>query len=100
MSQPTFAISVAFHIKTEHVDSFRTRVLQQASESLEKEPGCYQFDVLNDESDASLFALYETYADAAAFADHKQTPHFLDFDATVAPWIESKEVRRLVLLRN
>ncbi|TWU15416.1 putative quinol monooxygenase [Allorhodopirellula heiligendammensis] len=98
MSQPTFAIAVTFRIKPEHVDAFQTRVLEQARDSVDREPGCHQFDVLVAESDPATFALYETYTDAAAFADHKLTPHFLDFDATVSDWVESKDVRRLMLL--
>lgn len=100
MSQPTFAITVTFHIKPEHVDSFRMRVLQQARDSVEKEASCHQFDVHVDESDPAVFVLYESYADAAAFADHKKTPHFLDFDATVGAWVQSKDVRRLTHLRS
>lgn len=98
MSQPTFAISVTFRIKPEHVNAFQTRVLQQARDSVENESGCHQFDVLVAESDPSTFVLYETYTDAPAFADHRLTPHFLDFDATVTAWVESKDVRRLMLL--
>jgi (4S)-4-hydroxy-5-phosphonooxypentane-2,3-dione isomerase len=94
-TSPTFAIAVTFHIKSEFVDAFRSRVLQQASDSLRLEEGCYQFDVLVDESDPSIIFLYETYADAAAFEDHRATPHFADFSRTIADWVESKELRRL-----
>ncbi|SMP58702.1 Quinol monooxygenase YgiN [Neorhodopirellula lusitana] len=100
MTKPTFAIAVTFRIKPDFVDAFRTRVLQQASDSVQLEPECFQFDVSTEESDASIFFLYETYANADAFAAHKTTAHFLDFDQQVADWIETKEVRRLNLLEN
>lgn len=100
MTQPTFAIAVTFHIKPDCVDRFRTRVLQQARDSVELEPGCCQFDVLSDESDPGTIFLYETYVDTEAFADHKQTAHFLDFNEQVTPWVASKEVRRLNMLEK
>ncbi len=100
MTTPTFAIVVTFRIQPDNVSSFKTRVLQQARDSVQKEPGCIQFDVLVDETDPTTFVLYETYVNADAFVDHKRTVHFLDFDQQVSPWVEAKEVRRLNLLDN
>lgn len=98
MTHATFAIAVTFEIKPEHVDSFRRRVIQQAQDSVQKEPGCLQFDVLVDETNAGIIVLYETYIDASAFEDHRKTAHFADFNQTVAPWVENKQVRRLMLV--
>ncbi|MEQ1825668.1 MAG: putative quinol monooxygenase [Pirellula sp.] len=100
MKNPTFAIVVTFEIKPECIETFRARVIQQAKDSVDNEPGCCQFDVLEDESNPNTIVLYETYIDANAFVDHKQTPHFLDFDRTVGPWIAAKQVRRLKLLEQ
>jgi autoinducer 2-degrading protein len=100
MTQPTFAIAVTFEIKHDCVEMFRHRVLRQAQDSVEKEPGCVQFDVLQDELNDSVFHLYETYVNAEAFVQHKQTSHFADFDGTVAPWIATKQVRRLIMLQE
>jgi len=98
MTQPKFAIAVAFEIKPEWSSAFRDRVIQQAKDSVEKEPGCIQFDVLLDESSPNNFFLYETYLDASAFDDHRLTAHFLDFNETVTPWVANKQLRRLVIL--
>ena len=100
MKTPTFAIAVVFQIKPSNVSQFQQRVLQQAKDSVEKEPGCSQFDVLQDEASPNTFFLYETYINAQAFEEHKQTAHFFDFNQTVTPWIETKEVRRLNLLQE
>ncbi len=100
MKQPKFAIAVTFHIKSEFVDAFRARIVQQARDSIQIEPGCCQFDVLFAESDPSTFFLYETYVDAEAFETHKKTAHFADYDRTVADWILSKNVQRLTVLEN
>jgi len=95
MKNPTFAIAVTFEIKPEFVAPFRVRILTQADDSKKNEFGCCQFDVLIDESSPTTFFLYETYVDAAAFETHKQTPHFVDYDQSVANWVASKQVRRL-----
>ncbi|TWU45153.1 Autoinducer 2-degrading protein LsrG [Novipirellula aureliae] len=100
MPQPTFAVSVTLRIRSEHIDSFRKRVLQQARDSVDREPGCHQFDVLIDESEPTVFVLYETYTDASAFDDHRSTPHFKDFDAQASDWIEAKNVHCLTLLEK
>ncbi|MEM6980635.1 MAG: putative quinol monooxygenase [Planctomycetota bacterium] len=100
MTQSTFAIAVTFEIHPDHVDAFRTRVIQQAQDSLRLEEGCLRFDVLVDQTNSSTIFLYEMYVDAQAFADHKLTSHFADFDQQVSPWVASKEVRRLDVLET
>lgn len=100
MPQPSFAVAVTFEIKPDCVESFHQRVAQQARDSVEKEPDCIQFDVLVDEGDPCIVHLYETYTDAAAFAAHRTTLHFLDFDSTVRDWVASKQVRRLNMLQE
>ncbi|WP_164101847.1 putative quinol monooxygenase [Candidatus Laterigemmans baculatus] len=98
--QPTFAVAVTFEIHPEHVEAFRARILKQAHDSVEKEPGCCQFDVLTDEADPTSFFLYETYLDAEAFEAHQKTPHFADYNRTVADWVKSKHLRRLVVRQS
>jgi quinol monooxygenase YgiN len=100
MKHPTFAIVVTFKVKPDKTKHFVPRVQQQARDSLKLEEGCHQFDVLVDETDPNTIVLYETYSDAQAFVDHRQTPHFADFNDTVTPWIDSKDVRRLTLLEE
>mgnify|MGYP003637831002 CR=1 FL=1 len=100
MPQPEFAIAVTFEIKPEFVEQFHARILQQATDSLTKEPGCCQFDVLLDEAAPTTFFLYETYVDAAAFDAHKQTEHFADYDRAVADWVTDKSVRRLNMVSS
>lgn len=92
MSQPTCAVHVVFNIKPEHVEQFRQAVLQQAKNSLEREPWCHQFDVATMPERPHSFMLYETYDNRAAFVKHRETAHFADFTASVTPWIDSKEV--------
>ena len=44
-----FVITVDFEIKSEFVNEFRNRVLQQAKDSLNNEERCFTFDVCFDE---------------------------------------------------
>lgn len=95
MNQPTFAIAVRFQIHSQFVSAFTKRVVKQAQDSLTKEAGCLQFDVLLDQEDPTAIFLYETYRDSVAFEAHRATPHFADFQATIAEWVVSKQVTRL-----
>ncbi len=100
MTQPQFAIAVQFHIAPEHVEAFKRRVIQQATDSLTKEVGCLQFDVLIDQADPNTIFLYETYLDATAFETHRGTEHFADFTTTITPWVISKSVTRLGMIHS
>jgi quinol monooxygenase YgiN len=87
------AVTVRYQIKAPHVAAFRVAILRQAQNSREKEPGCRGFDVCFSDDDPQAVFLYEVYDDADAFAAHRQTEHFHQYGATVADWIESKEVQ-------
>jgi quinol monooxygenase YgiN len=56
-----------------------------------KEPGCKQFDVLQDAKDKAKIMLYEVYNDEAAFETHQQTPHFKKYVAEAVPLLASRE---------
>lgn len=73
-------------VKPEHVEDFirATRLNHEASVG---EAGNLRFDVLQAPDDATRFILYEAYASADAAAAHKQTPHYLIWRDSVAPWM-------------
>ncbi len=87
-----YVVAVFFESRKEHTSAFRTALMEQARNSLEKEPGCRHFDVAQDPLDPSTFFLYEIYDDEAAFKLHCETPHFKAFNETVAPMTASKRV--------
>ncbi len=93
-----FVVCVEFEIVPEFVESFRTTVLKQASNSLKFEPACQRFDVSQDAENSSRFFLYELYDDAAAFAFHRTTPHFAQFSADVTKMVASKSLKTYELL--
>ena len=83
---------VEFRIKRAFIEAFEGAIVENARASRETEPGCRQFDVCRDPADATLFFLYELYDDEAAVQAHLQTPHFMQFNAATAAWVESKKV--------
>ena len=85
-----FVVTVTFVIKREYLDDFLAAMKAQAHNSLIREQGCLQFDVCSDRDAPERIFLYEVYTDRAAFDVHLQSPHFLDFDRTVAPWTAAK----------
>ena len=87
-----FVVTVWFEAHPEHADSFREQMLIQASNSLEREAECRQFDVSFDPDNSASCFLYERYDDRKAFDVHLASEHFKQFDATVTPWIKSKKV--------
>lgn len=91
-----FAIIVEFDVAPEARAGFLPLMLENALRSAADEPGCLQFDVLED-GDGKV-ALYEVYVDEAAFAEHLRSKHYLAFAAASEPMVTGKTVRRLTLL--
>ena len=52
-----FVITVDFEIKSEYVNEFRRRVLQQAKDSLNNEEKCLIFDVCFDEKNTKMVTI-------------------------------------------
>ena len=50
-----------------------------------REPGNVRFDLLRDPADPTRYLIYEVFADEAAAAAHKATPHYLAWRDRVAP---------------
>jgi autoinducer 2-degrading protein len=90
------ALVVEFRIEPAHSAAFETAITANARASRETEPGCRQLDVCRDPADPGLFFLYELYDDEAAIQAHLRTPHYLHMEATTAPWVQGKVVRRFV----
>jgi (4S)-4-hydroxy-5-phosphonooxypentane-2,3-dione isomerase len=88
------ALVVEFRIKASHVGDFAIAIAENARLSRELEPGCKQFDVCRDATDASIFFLYELYDDETAIQAHLCAPHFLKMDQATRDWVEKKTVWR------
>ena len=87
----SYVITVVFRAKPGHREAFRAAMIENATASRTREPGCRQFDVC-ETADGSEIFLYEIYDDEPAFKAHLATEHFRAFDAKVKPWVEHKQV--------
>jgi len=67
-------------------EDFEKASLENRKET-RKEEGNFRFDVLQQNEDPSRFFLYEVYSNTEAVAAHKETPHYLKWRDTVAPWM-------------
>ena len=85
-----FVLVVNIRIKPENVDRF-LKLLADNAAAARKEPGCTQFDVLQDPKEKSKIMLYEVYQNEAAFETHQQTPHFKKYVAEAVPLLASRE---------
>ena len=81
---------VRIEIKPGYRRQFMESMLDDARHSIQDEPGCLRFDVLEDHEDSDRIFLYEVYEDNAALDAHGQTPHFLRWKETVKDWFASE----------
>ena len=87
-----YVVMVEFRLKPGMSERFRRLINENARASVRDEPGCRQFDVVVPDGEPDSVLLYEIYDDPAAFAVHKETPHFAAFDRNSAPCVASKKV--------
>jgi len=60
-------------------DALGALLVEQAGVVRKAEPGCLAYRVHRSTQDPDLFLFYETYADDAAFALHRDSPHVVEF---------------------
>ena len=87
------ALMVTIQIKPEHKEAFMESMLEDARGSVNDEPGCLRFDVIEDQADPNRIFLYEIYRDDAAIEAHRAAPHFLKWRETVKDWFAAETVR-------
>ena len=78
-----YILMVRLKVKQDHINDFIKASIADGTGSVLHEPGCRRFDIIQDETDPTLFAFNEVYNDEAAFEHHKTTPHFKQWDAAV-----------------
>lgn len=84
------ALVVIIEIKPGYRQQFMESMLDDAQHSVQDEPGCLRFDVLEDREDSNRILLYEVYEDDTDLETHGQTPHFLRWKETVKDWFASE----------
>ena len=86
-----FSLVVQMEVWPGRREEFLAGMAANAEASVREEPGCLRFDVCSVAEDPNRFVLYELYADAAAFAAHKASPHFAQW-RTVADQVLQSQV--------
>lgn len=82
------ALFVTLEVRPESREELLAAISAQGSASLEREPGCLQFDICVDTVDPNRVMLYEVYADEAAFDAHGKTPHFAVWRAAAGEYVQ------------
>jgi len=91
------AIIVHFESKPDKIDAFKEAIVAHATRCLQLEPGCLQFDVVQDPKNPSHFAVYEVYTDQAAIDAHRASAH-MAITAKVLPDLVAKRDLHLLNL--
>lgn len=86
-----YCVLVRFRVKHGFEVPFLEKMVDNASTSLQSEPGCRIFDVCVGQASGEVL-LYEVYDHEAAFHQHLAMQHFKQFDADTAAWVQDKQV--------
>jgi autoinducer 2-degrading protein len=89
------ALLVAIKIKAGYRDQFVEALMSDAKGSVNNEPGCLRFDVLQDGEDPNRIYLYEVYKDEKALEAHRAAPHFTKWRETVKDWFDGEPMRHV-----
>lgn len=87
-------VLVLVTIRPEMRTEFEQALLHNARESVARDPGCRRFDVSQDTDDPNRWVLHEVYEQPADHAAHRQSPHFLAYDAVAQRAVVEKTVFR------
>jgi ATP-dependent Clp protease ATP-binding subunit ClpC len=87
-------VLVQVTIRPEMLAEFESALLHNARESVLRDPGCLRFDVAQDKEHPEKWVLYEVYDSPDAHATHRQSPHFLAYDAVAARAVVEKVVSK------
>jgi len=90
-----FVVLVKVQVRPELLDEFKTAILRNASLSVERDPGCLRFDVLQEQDDSTRWNFYEIYEREQEWIDHRSSAHFLAFKDVGDRAILSRDVTKL-----
>jgi len=94
LARETHIVLVQATIRPEMQAEFEAALLHNARESVLHDAGCLRFDVSQDKDDPTRWVLYEVYDNPAAHAAHRQSAHFLAYDAVAARAVVEKTVSK------
>ena len=71
---------------------FKEKMTAQAKRCLANEPGCLQFDVVQDPKEPTQFVMLEVYTNSDAIKAHTDSQHFKDFRGVSAELLADRKV--------
>lgn len=90
-----FILLVKVQVKPELLDEFRSAILNNAELSVQRDPGCVRFDVLQQQDDPHQWFFYEVYDTEQAWLAHRTAAHFLAFMEVGSRAIVTREATKL-----
>jgi autoinducer 2-degrading protein len=90
-----FIVLVKVQVKPELLDEFKSAILTNAELSVQRDPGCVRFDVLQQQDDPTRWFFYEVYEQEQAWLDHRKSAHFLAFMEVGDRAIVTRDATRL-----
>lgn len=85
-----FVVAIAIEAKEGCADEVAEGLRQMVAPTM-AEPGVKLFLPYRSPANAHAFFIYELYENEAAWAAHQQTPHFVNFVATIVPLVAKRE---------
>ena len=92
-----FVVLVQVTVRPEMLVEFERLLLQNARESVAHDPGCLRFDVSHHVDDPTRWVLHELYDTPESHAAHRQSRHFLAYDAFARDAVIEKAVSLCVV---
>ena len=83
-----YVIIAPIHIKAGHKEQYLKEIIDDARDSVNKEPGCFRLDVIQDANEPNRIWLYEVFKDQEAAQAHSRTPHSIKFREATTGWRE------------
>jgi autoinducer 2-degrading protein len=85
-------VLVVMRVREEMAAEFERALLQNARESVARDPGCLRFDVSQAADDPRQWIMHEVYTDREAHAAHRRSPHFEAYNAVAERAVVDKQV--------
>ena len=90
-----YIIFVDIEIKDGMIDQALPLVIESAEMAMKNEPGCMQFDVVQDNANPNRVMLFEVYKDEAAFQFHGKQPYVPELMGKVRPMFAKSSMTKM-----
>src|SRR6187200_47753 len=91
-----YVVLVQVTVRSEMLEEFERLLMHNARESVARDRGCLRFDVSQHVDDPTRWVLHEVYDVPESHAAHRQSPHFLAYDAFTRDAVIEKAVARCI----